>query len=169
MTPMTRLFYYSQSCFFLRVSCCCATYDQGADGAQGSDALARAVVELDLDHAGLGVGEADSQVTEVLGKLATGALNDDIPGLDGDLDPLGDFEQFLRVAVERLSVQFVQFEFCDALVRARFDYVQEPGFEKLCANRRIERCGREIDIHVLHLEGCCWLAIVDGCSVNLAR
>jgi hypothetical protein len=46
------------------------------------------------------------------------ALNDDIPGLDGDLDPLGDFEQFLRVAAARLSVQFVHFEFCDALVRA---------------------------------------------------
>jgi hypothetical protein len=76
------------------------------------------VVELDLDQAGLGVGEADSQVTEVLGELATGALDDDIPGLDGDLDPLGDFEQFLRVAVVRLSVQFVHFEFCDALVRA---------------------------------------------------
>jgi hypothetical protein len=92
--------------------------DQGADGAQRSDALARAVVELDLDQAGLGVGEADSQVTEVLGELATGALDDDIPGLDGDLDPLGDFEQFLRVAVKRLSVQFVHSEFCDALVRS---------------------------------------------------
>ena len=26
-------------------------------------------------------------------------LDNDIPGLDGDLDPLGDLEQFLRVAV----------------------------------------------------------------------
>jgi hypothetical protein len=30
-------------------------------------------------------------------------LNDDIPGLDGDLDPLGDLEQFLGVAVVPLS------------------------------------------------------------------
>jgi len=30
-------------------------------------------------------------------------LNDDIPGLDGDLDPLGDLEQFLGVAINPLS------------------------------------------------------------------
>lgn len=30
-------------------------------------------------------------------------LNDDIPGLDGDLDPLGDVEQFLGVAVPIVS------------------------------------------------------------------
>jgi hypothetical protein len=30
-------------------------------------------------------------------------LNDDIPGLDGDLDPLGDLEQFLGVAVPYVS------------------------------------------------------------------
>jgi hypothetical protein len=34
-------------------------------------------------------------------------LNDDVPGLDGDLDPLGDLEQFLGVAVAQLSVQFL--------------------------------------------------------------
>ena len=31
-------------------------------------------------------------------------LNNDIPGLDGDLDPLGDLEKFLGVAVAQLSV-----------------------------------------------------------------
>jgi hypothetical protein len=30
-------------------------------------------------------------------------LDDDIPGLDGDLDPLGDVEQFLGVAVPNVS------------------------------------------------------------------
>jgi hypothetical protein len=30
-------------------------------------------------------------------------LNDDIPGLDGDLDPLGDFKQFLGVTVPNVS------------------------------------------------------------------
>ena len=32
-------------------------------------------------------------------------LNDNVPGLDGDLDPLGDFKKFLRVAVTRLSAE----------------------------------------------------------------
>lgn len=30
-------------------------------------------------------------------------LNDDVPGLDGDLDPLGDLEQFLGVAISLVS------------------------------------------------------------------
>ena len=47
--------------------------DEGADGAEGSDALARAVVELDLDEVLLGVGERDSQMAEGLLELATGA------------------------------------------------------------------------------------------------
>jgi hypothetical protein len=59
------------------------------------------VVELDLDEVLLGVGEGDSQVTERLLESATGTLNDNVPGLDGDLDPLGDLEQFLRVAVAK--------------------------------------------------------------------
>lgn len=33
-------------------------------------------------------------------------LNDDIPGLDGDLDSLGDIELFLGVAIAELSVMF---------------------------------------------------------------
>ena len=44
--------------------------DEGADGAEGSDALARAVVELDLDDILLGVREADRQVAERLCELA---------------------------------------------------------------------------------------------------
>lgn len=32
-----------------------ATYDQGADGAEGGDALPRSVVELDLDQVLLGL------------------------------------------------------------------------------------------------------------------
>jgi hypothetical protein len=31
-------------------------------------------------------------------------LDNDIPSLDGDLDPLGDFKKFLGVAVAQLSV-----------------------------------------------------------------
>lgn len=34
-------------------------------------------------------------------------LDDDIPGLNGDLDPLGDVEQFLRVAIAQWSAQFL--------------------------------------------------------------
>jgi hypothetical protein len=49
--------------------------DEGADGAEGSDALARAVVELDLDEVLLGVGEGDSQVTERLLESATGTCD----------------------------------------------------------------------------------------------
>jgi hypothetical protein len=65
----------------------CATYDEGADGAEGSDALAGAVVELNLYEIRLGlcqcqwclqsavsdptyVGEADRQVAERLCELA---------------------------------------------------------------------------------------------------
>jgi hypothetical protein len=51
--------------------------DESADGAEGSDALARAVVELDLDEVLLGVCEGDSQVTEGLGELATGACREE--------------------------------------------------------------------------------------------
>lgn len=40
----------------------------------------------------------------------TPTLNDNVPGLDGDLDPLGDLEQFLRVAVAQLSVLFVHLQ-----------------------------------------------------------
>lgn len=77
--------------------------NEGSNSTESSDALARAVVELDLDEVLLGVREADRQVTERFGELASGTLNDDIPGLDSNLDPLGDLEQFLGVDVLHLG------------------------------------------------------------------
>jgi hypothetical protein len=44
--------------------------DEGADGAQRGDVLARAVVDLDADHVLGGTRKADGQVTNVLLKLA---------------------------------------------------------------------------------------------------
>jgi hypothetical protein len=60
--------------------------DDGLDGAEGGDVLANAVVDLNGDDIALGVCEGDSEVTKVLGQLAAGALDGDLPGLDGDLD-----------------------------------------------------------------------------------
>ena len=60
--------------------------DQSADSAEGSDILARAVVQLNVDALWLWVGESDSQVTKVLDELATRSLNGDLAGLDVDLD-----------------------------------------------------------------------------------
>jgi hypothetical protein len=44
--------------------------DDGADGAEGSDTLARAVVHLNGDDVLLGAAEGDGDVGEVLGELA---------------------------------------------------------------------------------------------------
>jgi len=77
--------------------------NQGADSSESSDALAGAVVELDLDDILLGVREADRQVAERLCELASGTLNKNVPVLDGDLDALGDGELFLRVDVLHLD------------------------------------------------------------------
>lgn len=60
--------------------------DQGADGAESSDILAGAVVELDVDEALLGVGEVDGEMAEVLDELAAGALDGHEARLDDDLD-----------------------------------------------------------------------------------
>lgn len=60
--------------------------DQGADCAEGSDILAGAVVELDVDEALLGVGEVDGEMGEVLDELAAGALDGHKARLDDDLD-----------------------------------------------------------------------------------
>ena len=60
--------------------------DVGTDGSEGGDVLAGAVVDLDVDDILLGLGEVDSQVAQVLGKLASGTLDGDIPRLDVDLD-----------------------------------------------------------------------------------
>jgi hypothetical protein len=40
--------------------------DDTADGTEGSDILAAAVVKLDVDHVLLGVREGDCQMAEVL-------------------------------------------------------------------------------------------------------
>lgn len=44
------------------------------------------MVDLDRDGVLLGVPEVDGQVAEVLGELASGTLDGDDSGLDGDLD-----------------------------------------------------------------------------------
>lgn len=44
--------------------------DVGSDGSEGSDVLARAVVDLDADDILLWLGEVDSQMAQVLGELA---------------------------------------------------------------------------------------------------
>ena len=44
--------------------------DVGADGSEGGDVLAGAVVDLDVDDILLGLGEVDSQVAQVLDKFA---------------------------------------------------------------------------------------------------
>lgn len=50
--------------------CGYATYDESADSAESRDALAVAVVQLNLDERRLGLREADRQVTERLAELA---------------------------------------------------------------------------------------------------
>ena len=64
--------------------------DEGSDGSESGDVLAGAVVDLNADDILLGAGEVDSQVAQVLGKLASGTLDGDIPRLDVDLDCIGD-------------------------------------------------------------------------------
>lgn len=44
--------------------------NDAADGAEGSDGLARAVVQLDGDDILLRVGERNAEMAEVLGELA---------------------------------------------------------------------------------------------------
>lgn len=44
--------------------------DDGSDGAESSDALAAAMVELNVDEVLLGVGEGNREVAEVLAELA---------------------------------------------------------------------------------------------------
>ena len=86
--------------------------DVGSDSSEGGDVLARAVVDLNADYVLLGLREVDSQMAQVLRKLAcvlphvrswsprriarsysvdrdvrtSGTLNGDIPRLDVDLD-----------------------------------------------------------------------------------
>lgn len=60
--------------------------DDGPYCPQGGDTLAGAVVDFDRDYILLGQGEVDADVAQVLGKLASGALDCDLSCLDGDLD-----------------------------------------------------------------------------------
>jgi hypothetical protein len=89
-------------------------------------------------------------------------LNDDIPGLDGDLDPLGDVEQFLGVAVPNVSP-------CSAksLIRVRcgqadFGRVCDACFRGCNAwEAATEQSLSWTNVHVLHLGMCCGLVLVD--------
>lgn len=60
--------------------------DKGADGTEGGDVLANAVVDVDGDDGRLGVGEGNGDVGQVLDQLAAGALNGDLARLDVHLD-----------------------------------------------------------------------------------
>ena len=60
--------------------------DEGADGAQGGDALAVAVVHFDVDDIFRWVREADAQVAQVLAEFAPRALDGDVAGFDLDFD-----------------------------------------------------------------------------------
>jgi hypothetical protein len=44
--------------------------DEGADGSESGDILAGAVVNLNADEVGLGFGEVDSQMAQILYELA---------------------------------------------------------------------------------------------------
>ena len=63
--------------------------DESADGSEGSDILARAVVQLNVDDILLRVREGDCQMAQVLAELAARALDGDLTGLDVDLDCRG--------------------------------------------------------------------------------
>lgn len=62
--------------------------DEGPDGTESGNILTVAVVDLDTDQVLLDDGEVDRKMAEVLGELASGALDCDESGLDGDLDYL---------------------------------------------------------------------------------
>lgn len=62
--------------------------DDGADGTEGGNGLADTVVNVDGNHIGLGLGEADGNVGQVLDQLAARTLNGDLASLDVDLDCL---------------------------------------------------------------------------------
>lgn len=62
--------------------------DDGADGSEGSDVLADAMVDVDGDDVLLGGREADGDVGQVLNQLAPRTLDGDLSGLDLDLDCL---------------------------------------------------------------------------------
>lgn len=87
-------------------------------------------------------------------------LNDNVPGLDGDLDPLGDLEQFLRVAAH------CQFHSCLSCSRA----LEPRNVESHCGRSpRVRDCATQRfdhgaakrfrdNVHVLHLGGLLWVS-----------
>lgn len=81
-------------------------------------------------------------------------LNDNVPGLDGDLDPLGDFEQFLGVAVVPMLAHVqIFFQCCDA---GRPSAAIVRGWIGECSigcDAAAEEFESQVDVHVLHLGG----------------
>lgn len=93
-------------------------------------------------------------------------LNDHITGLDGDLDALGNLEQFLRMAMAQLSAQFLRAVYWPCLWRAMRDPILGAKFPTFSP----EICGvaREFErvrVHVLHL--CGWRVVGRRMSLML--
>ena len=66
------------------------------------------------------------------------ALDNNVPGLDGDLDPLRDIKQFLGVAVIPMSAHvYPIFDLCDAGRRNRIRV--RCGFESVNRDRGARR------------------------------
>lgn len=60
--------------------------DDGADGAQGGDVFAGAVVHFDVDDVLFRVAEAHAQVAQVLRQFAPRPFDGDVAGFDFDFD-----------------------------------------------------------------------------------
>jgi hypothetical protein len=86
-------------------------------------------------------------------------LYDDISGLDGDLDPLGDVKQFLGVAVPLSASVHAILNLCDAGRRMR----RFGGWSEVSSIFVVRLCDMRsqawADVHVLHLEVGCGLAV----------
>lgn len=81
--------------------------DDRADGPQGGDRLAPAMVQLDRDDALLRAAEGHVDVRQVLGKLAPGALNGDDPRADVDAHYWRIPSQYLRCVYFNASMLVV--------------------------------------------------------------
>ena len=60
--------------------------DEGANGAEGGNVLAVAVVHFDVDDVLRRVRKADAQVAQVLGEFAPRPFDGYVAGLDFDFD-----------------------------------------------------------------------------------
>lgn len=76
--------------------------DEGSDGSESSDIFSRSVVNLNANNILLRPRKVDSDVAQVLGELASGALNGDVTGLDVDLDSLRNLQGLETVNVSHL-------------------------------------------------------------------